>query len=1428
MNRNHSFPARCLAMLLALVLVLSNANLGLVTHALAAENGNLFDLIAASECGTEKMNAVLDYADALNNLNDETVEYAEAPAAADATLRQGVLTVKTVDGWVPYTYTVNGTKTAFGDSYAVNVGENTNEASVVYKLDLNKDEAVADALELIADLAEEAAQQAEALDKISGSTALAALSIMDYYFIEDMVAAVDALDYEDLGVEENQDLNEDGKINELDQAIAEKALEEVKAEYKQIIAQMMDRLVDEDDPYYEYKNSKGKPAYEDYLRVYAMLKEYKKDDGGLAHFYQNADDIVAELEILGGCLYDILGDYDAETHEYANTAVVNALLVEMEYDDSVAASDLAEMASRMINAAKTLKTLTAYKSEINTNSADLVALCNALVACGSVSDYSTDLCLYSKSLTVKDDSWKYVTIALEGTEIELNWKAETDDILDEQDIAAICDYIKTNAPYYTVDTTKVEALIGTKMTDNVTISCAAELSAYSVDIKDLDGNVLDTILVPGDATSITLPVKEYHQVTYKVNGETKIVTEATKVPVDMEKVAAGTFEIIVVEDINLKKGDMQALVDELNAQIGAGSFELKEENGEYVSLTANIEINDLTDFGMIVIKNGSNIDLNNEKFIYEEAGEIVVRVQALIDALLNDETFSNVKLINMGEGKENNLLNATVQLYGYDMDFELNLTVIPEKMATVSKGLKAIDEYVWFQAKDGVLDVCVDLPEKVYEAYLTAAIGASKIDDDNVAVLNNTVAMQFVADYFELLVNSDVNTTTFTNTLSMIGIEKDLTGYEEYYQMLKNAAAGEGFTYNISEKVVDVSLAGDKYNVEAVLDLLGIDSKNLDTALKFISEDPITASAVVNIVNEVPDFQALVVDPSKLNDAGYRSKISAIDYTTDLVGKVSSIEGSALVVLLDDVNGSLNFPSSVVLDLNGKTVNGSISANGKIIIVDSALDTYNGGAVTGSVSAAGGAITGGTYGSNVSSFLKDGYIQDNGSVRNALYYVVNENGTFNYVLNADFYQSCDGYLPSVKALAVELAADVAMNSYPAVALAYGSNNLYSLNIDAILDSYLGGGRDGAVDAFIADMVGSVYADGINTLANDIIDDLCDFKALSAALNNGETLCSYSFTARPIDVNVMHVADGNYIDVSLTARASNSKSFGIALTIDGENEYYTFAKELFAAMAEIVTVDAQVNLEQPVYDAAGNTLSVAGDAYANVTIDLSGNSDYTKGLAIILAYGNDEWADEIANAKNCVVELNKIIAQMSVEDVFTALKEMNREVSMTEMADAIGYKYSAEEIQNLEDVYHVVLCGLGKALEELDVTGNNNPLSTYADGVAAYTYSKTVDRSGDATVKGYTGVYDVTSVSGSITIKLAPKCTRVLGDADWDGVVTSYDAALILEYKAQLIDETGLHMCVCDVDGDGAVTSYDAACILEYKALLIDRFPAEEN
>ncbi|MBC8313598.1 MAG: right-handed parallel beta-helix repeat-containing protein, partial [Candidatus Cloacimonetes bacterium] len=68
---------------------------------------------------------------------------------------------------------------------------------------------------------------------------------------------------------------------------------------------------------------------------------------------------------------------------------------------------------------------------------------------------------------------------------------------------------------------------------------------------------------------------------------------------------------------------------------------------------------------------------------------------------------------------------------------------------------------------------------------------------------------------------------------------------------------------------------------------------------------------------------------------------------------------------------------------------------------------------------------------------------------------------------------------------------------------------------------------------------------------------------------------------------------------------------------------------------------------------------------------------------------------------------------------------------------------------------------------------------------------------------------------------------IYGDVNGDALITSYDAALTLQYSAGLIsDWTEDQITAGDVNGDENISSYDAALILQYSAGLIDEFPVE--
>lgn len=108
-----------------------------------------------------------------------------------------------------------------------------------------------------------------------------------------------------------------------------------------------------------------------------------------------------------------------------------------------------------------------------------------------------------------------------------------------------------------------------------------------------------------------------------------------------------------------------------------------------------------------------------------------------------------------------------------------------------------------------------------------------------------------------------------------------------------------------------------------------------------------------------------------------------------------------------------------------------------------------------------------------------------------------------------------------------------------------------------------------------------------------------------------------------------------------------------------------------------------------------------------------------------------------------------------------------------------------------------------------------------DGVAAGTYTLT-----NRAAVGNDGA-KADAVVNNVVITVEEKPAGLLGDADSDGYVDSWDATLVARYDVGIIGEDDLNLSVCDVDGDGYVDSWDATLIARYDVGLITAFPAEK-
>ena len=179
--------------------------------------------------------------------------------------------------------------------------------------------------------------------------------------------------------------------------------------------------------------------------------------------------------------------------------------------------------------------------------------------------------------------------------------------------------------------------------------------------------------------------------------------------------------------------------------------------------------------------------------------------------------------------------------------------------------------------------VDLNLPEKVYEVYLTALLATGNVDKDDINAINSEIAYQFLWDYVETILATDANTTTFTNTLAKLNQSYDLTDAEKYYQMVKKALTDDGVVVNPDENGVFDAVVSAKSQkaINSLISFLGIDTSEYDTYLAMIkeyrNEDAVlTVPANATLKNTASAFEALVLD---LNASGVTKKF---DYTNDL------------------------------------------------------------------------------------------------------------------------------------------------------------------------------------------------------------------------------------------------------------------------------------------------------------------------------------------------------------------------------------------------------------------------------------------------------------------------------------------------------------------------------------------------------------------
>ena len=1322
-------------------------------------------------------------------LKDNNVINVRKPDPADAAsilqLLDGKLTAQNYNAayaglsWVPYSYNGN----LFNGANEVSFSGKS--AEVIYRLYLTNFsvEKVADILALAVTLKSEAETQKQTLDNFLANKDT--MGQLDKTKLGALNGVIDVTDFTP------------GDGTDTDAANLE-----MRAYFKGLVSGIIANNLDSNN----------------YLRIYNMLAEYEAD--GLRYYYQNYEDFIAEIESLAGYLHGMLEDE-------AKVEALRIMVTAANYPEY--ADKIADLETKLTNV---LNSLSKPNAAIDVNSENLGKLLNALTKEEAVvvEDANTAY-LISETLTALDESQVMVQLIIDTPNGSATVRSDemdkgtvlTQAVIDDLQAkytAKINELLGVNAKFYTIgiEGPALNSLVGETVNANINIYYTAAPTVYSAVI---DGEADQTVTINDLEINLPKHPTAGWKYEYTVDGESNITASTYTFTIEqLERLFTvnGTYTITRVA-INEAAEKVEATF---------ADWLVKDSNGNITGLYAKVDGNKdgIMDFAMTIVNSGyTYIGLNGEPLLYlNEEDTLEICLQTLVNAILHDNAFGSETLINLGKNGKGEFVHASMQLgnaaddlHFENLDFTLYMNSVPSQMGTVSNGLETIKPYMTFNSNNGIMDVKIDLPEKVYEVYLAGMLVTGNVSKDDMDAINSEIAFQFFYDYIEFILNSEATTTTFSNTLEMLGKPHDLTGYEKYYQMVKKAMTSEGVQINPTEDgKFDMTVSGGSQKaINALIELLGVDVSAYETYLAMVKEykyadAKMGASANAILVNTDSGFEAALVD---LNASGVANKF---DFTKDMPARCASIADKAAVILLDTIDGNLVFNGTTILDLNGQTVNGNIVANGTLIIVDSALDTDEGGYVSGSVS---GNVTviAGKYASDVSAFLKDGYKQVGGAVQNALYTIESDGNDVTFVINTDVLsdESVNGYIPNARALAVDIAVDLLLNYYTAGALTAEGNTIYNLHIDDLLALYASSNR---VDELIQVVLDCVNLPELSAFANIVLEDLFDFGAIATALENNDVVATYAMTTAPWAINVSHVTDGDYITAGFGANnmaRTVGKSFDVALKFVGSNKDRVI-DELYE-LDEIVDASATVNLTQPVYDGASNFLSVEGTASASATLTLNEKDVYANILALILANGNSDVRADLVAAVNAGdrEKMKDIIDEMTVADLFAAMKALNRNESFVDIAAKLGVTADVSKDTDLEKAAHLVFTALGKVLEELDITGMNSKFGALdKDDDGIYEFTAKASRDPSISRRGYTAYAEV-SVDVALTVNLFGEPQCLWGDVDHDGDVDIADAEYAM-MKA-LGAELAIDYCMKrgDVDCDGKITVFDAEYIMMY-------------
>lgn len=817
-----------------------------------------------------------------------------------------------------------------------------------------------------------------------------------------------------------------------------------------------------------------------------------------------------------------------------------------------------------------------------------------------------------------------------------------------------------------------------------------EFYSFTLDASGVDATHRCDFTIPGRGTKISLTSTNSKVTVTLSTEEIKALYASPDVDV----------RVITMEVVDLTEEKLEKFVENLNSSSNSAvSFILtKDAEGNY-SIIMKMEgaasaetATAMAGMAMAFATSGySYIAMADQPVMYmTETNDLAVSVQAVYDALMHSgfstddlaDAFNANGVVNhedisgrdvlVGDANAKaggNLIATTLSLGNNAQDatsvsFHINVDNVSSELLQVRNLLvDELNNVIKVEFKDGTTALTLALPDKAYEAFVASLLITGTIDLNEINDIDAEIGVQFFKHFIDPVFTGEASLDAVANTLNMFGFTAsdgraiDLSGYESAFNAIRGQYNGTKIEYPSKDTISITKNPG----IGSALDAMGVPSE----LSGMITGDTVKITLSASVTNLLNVYEAIYVDVMASNF------VDKIGMTTNVADRLNKVDGVAIVVLLKDINGTLNVPGTTVLNLNGFTVNGNVNGKGNLTIVDSSMNVSEDLSVTGDVTG-NATILGGRYKQGLNQrFFKSGYEQDaDGYVGNMFFdFVKDEEGNLTIELDAGGILT-NRKTPDLTAMIMDLAVDMLFNGYSTNKICIDDNLVYQLQVPDFVNLYVN-----RTDAVVSTLLDMVDKDAIFNIVNTLMADLTDYEALYEAVSNRAPIATYKLTTASWDLLPAYIPEGkDYFTMGIVS--GNEINRELRIQIVGTDDELNAVSSVLEVMAEVVDVDASIGLD---LGRDGNNLLVHGQLTNHVVLDFAKNPKYTIMFAVILADGlrGQEISGEIVEGieifyqTSNIFELNKAFDKVTLGQAITALEAISRGDTMGAMIDNLG-------------------------------------------------------------------------------------------------------------------------------------------------------------